>query len=430
MKKLPPTLLLALGLEIVATIVFAVWFIQHDIGDSTTRMDMVFDGAGVASSVLAIAGFLELARRTTGRASLGLRIAAGGYAVGLAIIAFWQGVVYVQPQWGSDTFDLLGRWGWFAADVLQILGVVIACSQRHRMAALAGVGVLLVGVPVPPLARVMYGSLGGWKAAILLQHTLHAGVTLAILVLAARLAGGDSPRAPDAATAGLRIVATALWLRVIAAITVAGLTLLLVLGKAGEGSAGVLKLAMMSGAIVSAISLVLVARGALGAARSGIADLPRWPFVASAAGTLWCLGVGLCQLPYTYRLLYSSQHDYGFTDSTQDILQALSVAVPLVALGAITIIATAISGFAARRGLDQLRAEAQGKGTAFFLLMLLSIAVQSWLLPDAGSLGSFGMFTLAASVAALLATVQMARLCTLAADSLHAEPPLPKATVV
>ena len=149
-----------------------------------------------------------------------------------------------------------------------------------------------------------------------------------------------------------------------------------------------------------------------------------------AAGTLWCLGVGLYQLPYTYRMLYSSQYDDAFTGNTQEILQALSLAVPLVALGAIAIIATAIAGFAARRGLDQLRAEAQGKGTAFFLLMLVSIAVQSWLLPDAGSLGSFGMFTLAAAVAALVATVQMARLCALAADSLHAEPPLPKATVV
>jgi hypothetical protein len=99
-------------------------------------------------------------------------------------------------------------------------------------------------------------------------------------------------------------------------------------------------------------------------------------------------------------------------------------------LGAIAIVATAISGFAARRGLDQLRAEAQAKGTAFFVLVLLSIAVQSWLLPDAGSLGSFGMFTLAAAVAALVGTIQMARLCTLAADSLHTEPPLPKATVV
>jgi hypothetical protein len=430
MKKLPPTLLLALGLEIVVAIVFAVWFIEQPIGSNSLRMNMAYDAAIVVSSVLGIAGLLELARRTTGRESLGLRIAAGGYAIGLAIMAFWQGVVYFQPHWDSDTYDVIGRWAWFVADVLPILGVAIACSQRHRTAALAGLGVLLVGVPLPPLARSMYGWIGGWKAAIALQHTLHAGVTLAVLVLAARLAGGESPRAPDAATAGLRTVAIALWLRVIAAVTVAGLTLLMVVGKAGEGSAGILKLAMMSGAIVSAISLILFARGALGAARSGIADLPRWPFVASAAGTLWCLGVGLYQLPYTYRMLYSSQYDDAFAGNTQDILQALSLAVPLVALGAIAIIATAIAGFAARRGLDQLRAEAQGKGTAFVLLMLTSVGVQSWLLPDAGSVGSFGMFTLAASVAALVATVQMARLCALAADSLHAEAPLPRATVV
>jgi hypothetical protein len=159
--------------------------------------------------------------------------------------------------------------------------------------------------------------------------------------------------------------------------------------------------------------------------------MPRWPLVASAAGTLWCLGVGIYQLPYTYRLLYGDHESYSFSGSdTQEVLQALSVAVPLVALGAIAVIATAIGGFAARRGLDQLRAEAQGKGAAFVLLMLVNVAIQAWLLPSADSLGSFVTMTLGAATAALWATVQMARLCTLASDSLHAEPPLPKATLV
>jgi hypothetical protein len=430
MKKLPPTLLLAFGVELVATLPFVVWRVTHSLDTDAVRLSMAWEGASLVTYVLAIAGLLEMARRTTGRESVGLRITAAGFGVGIAIMGFWQAVVFVQPQWDGSTFQLLSQWGVFAANAAPLVGLIVATSQRHRTAALIGAGALLVAAPVPPLARIIYGWISSWQMSIVVEHSLHAGIVVTMLVLAARLTGGEAPREPDAATAGLRTIAAAVWLRIIGALTLAGLTVMLLLGRPSDGSAGILKLATMSYAVVSIIAMMMLARGALGAVRSGIADLPRVPFVASAAGTLWCLGVALYQLPYVYRALYGSHDVYGLATHTQDIPQALSLAAPLVLLGAIAIVATAISGFAARRGLDQLRAEAQAKGTAFFVLVLLSIAVQSWLLPDAGSLGSFGMFTLAAAVAALVGTIQMARLCTLAADSLHTEPPLPKATVV
>ena len=121
---------------------------------------------------------------------------------------------------------------------------------------------------------------------------------------------------------------------------------------------------------------------------------------------------------------------WGVGPFEQKVVQALTVAVSLVFLGAIAIVATAISGFAARRGLDQLRAEAQGKGAAFVVLMLDTLALQAWLLPTADTAGAFGVTTVAAMAALLVATAQMARLCTHAGDVLHVEPPLPKATVV
>jgi hypothetical protein len=365
LKKLPPVLLVALGLELVTTI---AWILGHSLGSTSVRWNLALDGAGLVSDVLGIAGFLELSRRTTGRESLGLRVTAAAFGLAVAVSGFWQVVTFVQPHWGEHTWDVLSRWTWYAPSALSILGLAVAASQRHRAAACAAAAVFVVCVPFPPLAKAMYGWIDGWKAVLVLHDALHAIAVVAMIVLAALVCGGEPARAPDAATAGLRTIAAALWLRVIAAVTVAGLTLLLVVGKAGEGSAGVLKLAMMSGAVVNAISLVMLVRGALGAVRAGIADLPRWPFVASAAGTLWCLGVALYQLPYTYRLLYGD-HDYAFsTSDLQDTLQALSIAAPLVALGAVAIIATAIAGFAARRGLDQLRAEAQGKGAAFVAL--------------------------------------------------------------
>jgi len=61
--------------------------------------------------------------------------------------------------------------------------------------------------------------------------------------------------------------------------------------------------------------------------------------------------------------------------------------------------------------------------------MLGTVAVQQWLVPKADSLGSFAFMTLLAAGAGLAATVMMARLCTRAADSVHAEPGLPTATL-
>jgi FtsH-binding integral membrane protein len=129
-------------------------------------------------------------------------------------------------------------------------------------------------------------------------------------------------------------------------------------------------------------------------------------------------------------MLYGSHDPWGGTSFEQKVVQALTVAVALVFLGAIAIVATAISGFAARRGLDQLRAEAQGKSAAFVVLMLVALALQAWLIPTADSTSTFGVTTVAAMAALLVATAQMARLCTHTADLLHTEPPLPKATVL
>jgi hypothetical protein len=408
MKKLPPALLLALGLEVVTTVLYIAWMVSHEITGYPDWLNMGLEAASLVTYVLGISGLLELARQRTGREALGLRAAAVGFVLGLGMMAFWQVVVYVQPQWGEGTLELVSRWGWFAVNALPLLGLIVATSARHRTAAIAGVVVLLVAAPSPPIAKLLYGWIHGWKAAIAVQHSLHAAGIITALVLASHLAGTEPPRAPDAAADGLRAIASALWLRVIAALSVAGLTLLLVVGKAGEGSTGILKLAMMSGAVINVVSLILLARGALGAARSGIADLPRWPLVASGAGTLWCLGVGLYQLPYMFRMLYGNRDSYAYGGDTPEILQALTIAGPLVAIGAIAVIATSIGGFAARRGLDQLRAEAQGKGAAFVGLMLANVALQSWLLPKADSLGSFVGMTFASAAFALWATVQMA----------------------
>jgi hypothetical protein len=413
MKKLPPTLLAALGLDILVTAVGALLTLVHSM-DSSVRVQLAFNGVDIVTYVLGIAGFVELARRRTGIERTGLHITIGAFALGIATMVFWQIVTFVQPHWSDHTWTLLSRWGYLPISFLPTFGLVIASSRRNRRGAAAAFVLLLVAAPIPPVAQKLYGWIGGWRAMVTVEDVMHISLAVAMLLLSTLLSDGEPARNPEEATSGLRTIASALWLRVIAAVTVTGLTLMLMMGSAGEGSVGILKLAMFSGAIVNAISFVMLAYGALAAVRSAVPDLPRWPVVAAAAGATWCLGVVAYQLPYTYRLLYGS-HDYGFASGPQEYVQALSLAVPLVATGAIAVIAAAIGGFAGRRGLEQLRADAQAKGAGFVGLMLASIAIEAWLLPKAD---------------ALWATVLMARLCATAAESLNADPPLPTAKVI
>jgi hypothetical protein len=428
MKKLPPTLLVALAIDLVVIATSLAMMIGHSSYGGSLRFELALDGADVVSYVLGIAGFVELSRRNTGLAATGLRIAIGAYVLGLAMTVFWQACTFFQPHWSEHTWQVVTSWAFFATSFLPTLGLVIATSQRHRRAAVAGAVVLIVAAPVPPLARLLYGWITGWKASITVQDALHVALTVAILLLSALLADGEPTREPRSAAYGLRTIGSALWLRVIAAVTVAGLTLMLMMGHAGEDAFAILKLAMFSGAIVNALSLVMLTWGALAVMRSGIGDLARWPIVAVAAGATWCLGVAAFQLPYTYRMLYGSD---GFGASgAQEHVQALAVAVPLVATGTIAAIAIAIAGFAARRGLEKLRSEAQSKGTAFVVLMLVTVGLQVGMLPKADTLGSFAALTIICAVCSLWATVVIARLCTAAAEAANADPGLPTAKIV
>lgn len=426
-RNLPPVLLAMFAIELVSLVGFLAYDLSHGPTDDSVRIGLAETGLTFTTYVLGVVGFLELARRTAGRVSLGFKITALGFALGLANQIGWHLFELFQPHWSFETISTVQQWTYYTVNLLPVLGVTIAATIVDRRAALAGVLAVLVSDPLPWLARHMYGWLvTGWKSQIVLVEVLHAIGLVALFVIAARLAvGGAEPPASSGAS-GFRTIASGLWLRVIAACTVAGLTLLLVIGKADESAASIFKLATISSAIVGAISLGMIARGAFGAM---VAEIPAVPLVLAKAASLWCLGVTLAQLPYTYRMLYAAD-EYGYGSAARDYVQALSVVAPIVAIAAIAAVARAIAGFAARRGLEQLRFEAQSKGVGFVTLMLAGIGLQQWLLPDATSEGQLAGMMIGAAVCSLWGTVLMARLCALAADSLQAEPGLPTATVV
>jgi hypothetical protein len=144
--------------------------------------------------------------------------------------------------------------------------------------------------------------------------------------------------------------------------------------------------------------------------------------------SLWAAGVSLAQLPYVYKALYGGRGFGGGFE--QEFMTSLSVALPIVVIIGVGLLATALSSYAANRGDEDLRTDAQGKGVGYVVLMLVAVAVQAWMLPKATSIGNFAMLSLLAAGASLWGTVIMAKLLGRGAEALDAAPHLPPASLV
>ena len=423
-RNLPPALVAMFALSLASILISTVYDLTHEITEISTRFDLAMRGFWLATDVLEIFGALVLARRLTGLAATGLRVVAAGAALGLANMLAWDLYTTFQPHWDFATVTKVSQWISFVIRLVPLAGLAVAAAPAHRRLVVAVVIVALVTDPLPTLAPHMFGWITSWKLQMMMYTVFHLAWLAVFGAVALALAPEPYPAPPSDAAPGFHAIAAGLWLRVIAAVSFAGVMLLVMFGKSGDGAFGVFKLATISVAVVNAISFFIVARGALTLL---VRDVPPLWATLGAVANLWCLGVTVAQLPSTYHLLYGLADSYA--GSLQDHALDLSVAAPLVAVAAIAMLAAAIAGFAANRGLDQLRAEAQSKGVGFVILMVAAIAIQEGVLPEQTSEGSVMFFLVAAAVCALFATAMMARLCTRAADSLHAETPLPTATL-
>lgn len=425
-RNLPPALLAMFAIELVAIVVLTTYDLTHSITARSDRFDLATSGLWLASDALGMFGALALTRRLTGSAATGMRVIAAAFGLSLVASVAWDSIWTLRPEWALDHLRAASDWSWFVIKLLPLAGIAISTFSTHpRLALLAVVTVLLADSP-PPLAHHLWGWLvHGYTGQMLLYQVLRIATLAALAAGLVAIAPEPYPAPPSDAAPGFHAIASGLWLRVIGACTFAGLMLLLVLGKSGEGAVSVLKLATISVAVVNALSFFIVARGALSTL---VREMPVSWMTAGAVANLWCLGVTLRQLPWTYKLLYGAR-DFGYASDLETRAQALSIIAPLVAVAGIAVIVAAIAVFAANRGLAQLHDEARGKGLGFVMLMIAAVGIQNWLLPDQTSDGSAMFLLLAAAGCSLGATVLMARLCTRAADSLHAETALPTATL-
>ncbi|NVB83215.1 MAG: hypothetical protein HOV81_32885 [Kofleriaceae bacterium] len=427
-RAVPPALVIAL----------AGWFgflgfrLAYILGKSemwSPRLGLAGDGVSMACYTLALLGTLELARRSAGQLSKGAKIAAVGFALGLALeivttlmnfdLHIWE------KKWLRDGF----QYAYWLAGVLSVGGLAWAIWKENRVLAIVGLVVAVFIDPPPFLGDALFGGVKDFKLALSIDGALRIVRVTVMSILAIAASRGITPMDRPAGAEGLRLAARGMWLRVLVACSIVLLSLMAMGARGGgEGLFKMLRFMMMAGACATTIAFAMFGVGVARTAKASIADLPRYPLVLSAAASLWCCGVELSKLPYIYRMLYKSGDYGGYRDN--DYMLAFTLAEPFVAIVAVALVAIAIGKFASERTTIALQSEAQGKGIGIVFMMLASLAIQNWMIPKAQSQGSVMMLMMLAAVAGLIAVVMIAKLCAGGAEEIEREPGLPIASVI
>jgi hypothetical protein len=422
-RDLPSSLALSLLLWCATSLSRIVLVLVVDEPWNAMRFQLVMEGLGFAAVSLGVIGMRELASRVTGRAAIGCAIGMSGMAIFFAADVGWTLVAFKSDFRGA-WMDKAMPYVYWAASTLLVAGIAFAAWNR-RMIAIVVLAVNVVLFPPPFFEDTLFGWLPQRGTAALVIHPIFSIVRIAsLLVAVAVIARTAVPHHREIAASGLRTCGRALWLRVIAMVGLVVLTLMVV-GLRGAGGLELLRFAMMSAAIVNIIALWQFGIGALRAARSGVIELSRVKLALAGAAMLWAGGVTFAQLPSLYQMLYGGER----SSVARELAQGLPVALPLVVTGGAALLALAIGGYASQHSRETLVVEARGRGFGFVALTLTSLGIQSWLVTEAASRGSFVMLSLLAASAGLCATVLLAKLCALAADDLEREPGLPTARV-
>lgn len=429
-RSLPPILIVALALDACASLAGVAWSrFGHEL-TSEIKWGLAIRGIYFAIAVLTIGGYLELARRRTGWAARGLRIAAALVAIDtlLWIFVAWYYTLH-PPIDGPGWFESVWKYAALALRVLPAIALAIAAWDR-KVLAIAGVA-LVVGVDA---AHYWLASLVKWldagdKGYMTLISAIALVDTAALVLLAIGAARGEAAAEPRRAATGLQRAASSLTLRLVASLAGSGLGLLVgLMGHGGDHAEGLVKLGVFGGLLVNVIADVVFATGAIEASRAAMPDLARWPLALAAAAVAWCAGALLEKAPDLYQVLYG--HHDAFYGSAKDTFALFSAAVPLVETLGMGAVAAVIGAFAGRRSLSELSTHASGKGVGFVALMLASVGIAQWIVPEAKSEGGLMMMLLCILAAVIYALVLMMRLCKLGAEAVEAEPSLPAAKLV
>lgn len=408
-SKIPVTLRIAavamLGIAVVILVVrpapaFAV----------SPRYALFRGGLIFTAKCFAIYGALELAGLLRARAAIGAKLAALGWTVTI-VLGFVEVIVGLAGAF-REPVGVTIQWVWWAGMVSAGVGLAIAAFRRPVL-AITGV-VLWLAVERPPIFDDwMWRQLNDHVQARLAIITAQRVLEAALMIVLASVAVGDVPdgfavRDPQRIRWGHTKIANALWLRVIA-ISALPVVTLAIMGSQNSASVKALGYAIVVGGFINALSFLGIGLGALDAARSNHPDLHRTPFYVGAAGSLWCAGVTLYQLPDLHEMLFGD-HSGFLAERTADAASAFAIVLPLVASAAIVTWTVGVAGLAVRRERLDLSERAHRTGMWFVVLWAANLGVTQWLLPEARSDGSALLLLLLALACGLAAIINAARL--------------------
>jgi hypothetical protein len=430
LRRIPPAfVMVAVSQLAVVALRLGLLTAKEDSWLISTRFSLFTQGVSFAMTALLVAGALDLGRRTTGREATAARVAAGVFIAGVVLDLAFPILMYLIGDHYGPTLELvfqIDAYAWSAVMIGGFAALVIAGGGWQRSPVLASValGAITLARLPPVLHTPLREALGMAAASYVFSLFWLTALGCTIALLACN--GDRAEPAEDGVLCerGLRRVSDTLWLRVIAAAVLTGLSMM-VLASRGTGGVKILQFAMIAGPAINTAAFMMVAFGAFAAARSGTRELSSSTLHAAGALSLWTAGAMLAQLPSLYRI---SRGDGGDTYASE-VVQTFSLAIPLVGAMGIVVLVTAVAGFARQRSLTDLRDQASSRGGAFAVLMAVSMLISTYALPKATTQGQFLALSFSTAIAGLVAIVMIAKLFSLAAAAVHQAPGLPTATL-
>jgi len=431
MKRLPHALVVGLSLQALSSLVFLVLFLESRDHGFTPGWEMVTNGIDAAAHALAAAGAFQLARTLAGRPALGAKIAAIAQLGLLALVALW---ISVELFNGSAS----EHWIWKLFDAARYLGALLWLAGAVGFALVAtpiGLSIALpivsaLGIPIPVIGKVLYSGIHSENLAFTLEMTPY--IVISILMLVAAWTRNDQVvdvAAPDPAEAFTR-ASKALWLRVIAALSLAGFTFLVGMARSAD-LMGLLRAVMLLAPLLDALALVLFARAVIALARTSLAP---WLLTVASGFVLAATGMTASRIAALYRLFYG-HHDGSFLDeaSRDPVFGGFAdQMLPLIAATGIALVLVAIGRLARERNAEDIRENVVIRTGVFVALMIGAQLTLHFI--GGGSMSSPGVavfLLLAIAAATLYALTIAAKLCQEGAELVARDPAtLPAAKVV
>jgi hypothetical protein len=426
LSRLPIALVMALAVEIAIEVAFVCGW----RGGESTTWRLLWTGESFATAALMIVGTRELARRTAGATSIGLRVASA-IAIGMVVLQILGEALpfLLTHEAIAHAVFTINHWMWFGIGFAFAASICVAGWASARSWGVR-VAVVLLGVTamltVPLISDALFeaSSEGVMHAVVAAIHGVKYTAILAIVIGVSRRA---APRIVDLqrAVPTLRLIATSLVVRVwVAGATIAMLVPMFMLR--GESGLELFRFVAVAAPAVGAIAVVVFGAAALRLASNLGDDEPRGRAFLGGALAVAGGAIAAAQTMWSATVIYgwSSYRDLG-----ADTVAAAPLLVPILVTVAIVIVLVTIVSMASRRDKPELASTAIATLFPFLILQTVAVLIQTYGLPRADTQTEMLGLTFVGSACGLVALALVVSTCRRAANELASPISLPTATL-